>query len=158
MFFIIIFNYYPIRETSEFQKPNCRIFVQIHPRSLSFCSTIRPKSYGISHNFNPHSTGYPVTEPPLSYGISRNEKPSVFMGYPITSCTSFCKSLGTPYGISHKFRSNRFSNSNCKQKTAPAWDQSQTGAQICWLYFARICFSKSTYIDILVNLILIKVI
>ena len=83
MFFIIIFNYYPIRETSEFQKPNFRIFVQIRPRSLSFCLPIRLKSYGISHNFNPLSMGYPVTKAPLSYGISRNEMSSVFMGYPI---------------------------------------------------------------------------
>ena len=108
MFFIIIFNYYPIRETSEFQKPNCRIFVQIHPRSLSFCLPIRLKSYGISHNFSPLPMGYPVTYIPSSYGISRNEMSSVFMGYPITSCISFCKSLGTPYGISHKFRPQRF--------------------------------------------------
>ena len=107
MFFIIIFNYYPIRETSEFQKPNCRIFVQIHPQSLSFCSPIHLKSYGISHNFNPLSMGYPVAKAPLSYGISRNENPFVFMGYPITSCISFCKSLGIPYGISHKFRPHR---------------------------------------------------
>ena len=83
MFFIIIFNYYPIRETSEFQKPNCRIFVQIHPRSLSFCLPIRLKSYGISHNFSPLPMGYPVNQSPPSYGISRNENPSVFMGYPI---------------------------------------------------------------------------
>ena len=126
MFFIIIFNYYPIRETSEFQKPNCRIFVQIRPQSWSSCLPIRLESYGISHNFNPLSMGYPVTKAPLSYGISRNENPFVFMGYPITPCISFCKPLGTPYGISHKFRPHRFSTNEDIFITFILWQQKQS--------------------------------